>query len=46
MDREEREGIRVHRTMLDEHHIHPYAICETPAFIEGALLSPSEAEER
>ena len=46
MDREEREGIRVHRTMLDEHHIHPYAICETPAFIEGALLSPSEAEKR
>ena len=45
MDREKREGIRVHRTMLDEHHIHPYAICETPAFIEGALLSPSEAEK-
>ena len=33
MDREAREGIRVYRTALDEHHIHPYAICETPAFI-------------
>ena len=33
MEREAREGIRVFRTALDEHHIHPYAICETPAFI-------------
>ena len=32
-DREEREGIRVYRTALDEYHIHPYAICEAPAFI-------------
>jgi hypothetical protein len=37
MEREVREGIRVYRTALDEHHIHPYAICETPAFI-GELL--------
>ena len=33
MDRELREGIRVSRAALDEHHIHPYALCETPAFI-------------
>jgi len=33
MQREEREGVRIFRTALDEHHIHPYAICETPAFI-------------
>lgn len=33
MEREVREGIRVSRIALDEHHIHPYAICETPAFI-------------
>ena len=33
LDREQREGIRVSRQALDEHHIHPYAICETPAFI-------------
>lgn len=37
MDRETREGIRVFRQALDEHHIHPYAICETPAFITEAL---------
>jgi len=33
MEREVREGVRVWRMALDEHHIHPYAICETPAFI-------------
>lgn len=33
MEREQREGIRVSRQALDEHHIHPYAVCETPAFI-------------
>ena len=37
MDRELKEGIRIQRAMLDEHHIHPYAICETPAFIEEFL---------
>jgi len=31
--REAREGIRVYRTALDEYHIHPYAICESPAFV-------------
>ena len=39
MDRELKEGIRVFRQALDEHHIHPYAICETPAFITEALNS-------
>ena len=33
--REQIENIRVFRTELDEHHIHPYAICETPPFILG-----------
>ena len=33
LERERREGLRQHRTALDEMHIHPYAICETPAFI-------------
>jgi hypothetical protein len=37
MDREAKEGIRVFRQALDEYHIHPYAICETPAFITEAL---------
>lgn len=41
MEREQREGIRVSRQALDEHHIHPYAICETPAFIVE-LLSQSD----
>lgn len=37
LERETREGIRVFRTALDEHHIHPYAICETPIFIVEGL---------
>ena len=37
LEREQREGIRVYRTALDEHQIHPYAICETPAFIIEGL---------
>ena len=37
--REEIEGIRVFRTALDEHHIHPYAICETPTFVSAILES-------
>ncbi len=37
MAREQREGIRVYRQALDEYHIHPYALCETPAFIAEAL---------
>lgn len=37
MAREELENIRVFRQALDEHHIHPYAICETPAFITQVL---------
>ena len=42
MAREQLEGISVSRTSLDEHHIHPYAICETPAFIIEALGAPRE----
>ena len=34
--RESIEGIRVSRVALDEHHIHPYAICETPIFISDS----------
>lgn len=37
MDREAQENIRVFRQALDEYHIHPYAICETPVFITEAL---------
>ena len=32
--RESLEPIRQHRTALDALHIHPYAICEAPAFLE------------
>lgn len=39
MDREALENIRVFRQALDEYHIHPYAICETPVFITEALAS-------
>ena len=31
--REQLEGVRPWRHALDERHIRPYAICETPAFI-------------
>ena len=31
--REEIEPVRIHRQFLNESLIHPYAICETPAFI-------------
>lgn len=41
MEREAREGIRVSRLALDEHHIHPYAICETPVFVTTALSDES-----
>jgi hypothetical protein len=34
--RERLEPIRIHRFALDTHWIHPYAICETPAFIFAA----------
>ena len=40
LDREVLENIRVSRQSLDEHHIHPYAICETPVFISEALGLP------
>ncbi|MEZ5560478.1 MAG: hypothetical protein R3E86_18275 [Pseudomonadales bacterium] len=33
LEREAREGIRQHRYPLTVAELHPYAICETPAFI-------------
>lgn len=33
LDRERLEGIHQHRQALTEPELHPYAICETPAFI-------------
>ncbi len=33
LEREAREGIHQHRYPVTEGEIHPYAICETPAFI-------------
>ena len=33
LHREAVEPVHVHRQMLDEQHIWPYAVCETPAFI-------------
>jgi hypothetical protein len=42
MAREEKEGIRVFRQALDVHHIHPYAICETPVFITEALAQSDQ----
>jgi len=35
--RETLEGVRPWRHALDERHVRPYAICETPAFIGVAL---------
>ncbi|NJN53001.1 MAG: hypothetical protein HC809_15795 [Gammaproteobacteria bacterium] len=32
--RESLEPIRQHRQALDSRHVHPYAVCETPAFIQ------------
>lgn len=36
LERERREGIARHRHPLTERELHPYAICETPPFIEVA----------
>ena len=35
LHRERVEPVRVHRQLLDVTLIHPYAVCETPAFILG-----------
>jgi hypothetical protein len=35
--REQLEGVRPWRHALDERHVRPYAICETPAFITIAV---------
>jgi hypothetical protein len=40
--RERLEPIRIHRFVLDAQQIHPYAVCETPAFI--ASPSPPRPE--
>jgi len=37
LDREVRENIHRHRYPVNEGEIHPYAICETPAFIGQSL---------
>ena len=33
LHREEVEPVHIHRRVLDEQHIWPYAVCETPAFM-------------
>lgn len=33
LHREQVEPVHIHRQMLSEQHIWPYAVCETPAFI-------------
>ena len=45
MDREQKENIRTYRTSLSENHIHPYAICETPAFIDEYLQREQDKDE-
>ena len=43
--REQLEPIRIYRQHLDEQHIRPYAICETPAFIHApASGQPASAD--
>jgi hypothetical protein len=41
--RERLEPIRQHRQLLDEKHLLPYAICETPAFVTQALRQETQA---
>jgi hypothetical protein len=41
--RERVEGIRQHRIALDAQRIHPYGICETPAFITAAVTAEASA---
>jgi len=41
--RENLEGVRPWRHALDERHVRPYAICETPAFI-GVALAEQKGE--
>jgi hypothetical protein len=40
--RERLEDVRPWRHALDERHIRPYAICETPAFIDIVLHEKDE----
>ena len=44
LHREAVEPIRQHRLSLDLQHIHPYAICDTPAFVGMAATGESSAE--
>ena len=41
--RESLEGIHQHRYPLTNGELHPYAICETPAFIEAESRLPGDA---
>ena len=41
--RETVEPIRIHRQFLDDGLIRPYAICETPSYIEAALSPQVES---
>lgn len=41
LDREVREGIHQHRYPVTEGEIHPYTICETPAFVGQSLTDRS-----
>lgn len=43
--RERLEDVRPWRHALDERHIRPYAICETPAFIDIVLHEKGKASE-
>jgi hypothetical protein len=38
LDRERLEGLRAHRSALSHATLFPYAICETPAFINNAAV--------
>ena len=42
--REELESLRASRQALDEHSLHPYAICMTPPFVLARRGPPDEAD--
>ena len=45
LSRERSEGARTLRWPLQENQLHPYTICETPAFIQAAVTSPAPTPE-
>ena len=45
LHRESREPIRTYRQHLDEVHLYPYAICETPAFVHAEVSQDATASE-